>query len=380
MKSAGYESIPSSGDDNSTFFAGRKSSWKVIIAALLIAVVAFFGLMKSGEDSETPSLAYYPVEAMSEDPVEDPGSQNWPNHLVSQAGMNTPRPTNTAEAVEKLWEKSGEPCVPSLGEPWLYKGQRSSETSATLYFTPQVGDVPGILSGIEVDYYGYIETNLIGSYFSEERTAEDGTYHSLAVAFRNSAQQDLCDSVTPTKQDGEKYIAISPDLINKPLPVKSTLSELTSKWKEGSCIPNMGYHWWQDTEGGTDLSYKAETTVPISPMYSSTDGTINGLLFLATAKKQNWGDTCSFPPTRDCVEKLNFWDAGPGLSQANEGFFYFCSNFCGKCEFTGSGSNPGLYTTMHWFFTDTKVEKCDGTDMGRMPYCPEGSYPKDFNH
>jgi hypothetical protein len=73
-----------------------------------------------------------------------------------------------------------------------------------LYFTPHIGDVSGIVSGIEVDYYGYIQTNLVGSYFSEQKTSKDGTYHSLAVALRNLAQQELCDSVTPTKQDGKK--------------------------------------------------------------------------------------------------------------------------------------------------------------------------------
>jgi hypothetical protein len=338
-------------------------------------MVAFFALMKAGEYLETPT------GLGCKDPGDkDQGPQHWSNYLVAQVALSTKRPTNTAEAIELGSETSGETCLPSLGEPWLYGGERAYSTSVTLYFTPHVGDVPGIPSGIEVDYYGYIEIKLVGSYFSEEKTSKDGKYHSPAVALRNSAQQDLCDSVTPTKQDGKKYIAISPDLINKPLPVKSTVSVLTmSKWKEGSCIPNMGYHWWQDTEGGANLSYKAENTVPIALIYSSIDGTITGLLFLATAKKQIFADTCTLPRSPECVKALNFWDPGPGLMQANEGRLYVCSNFCGKCEFTGSGSNPGLYTTMHWFFKDPKTEVCTGTDKKTSPYCPGGSYPKDFD-
>jgi hypothetical protein len=141
----------------------------------------------------------------------------------------------------------------------------------------------------------------------------------------------------------------------------------------------MGYHWWQDTKGGATFSYKAENTVPIVPMYSSIDGTINGLFFLATAKKQIWADRCMFPPSPECAGAPNFWDPGPGLMQANEGPLYVCANFCGKCEFTGSGSNPGVYTTMHCFFKDLTMEACAGMDNKTSTYCPGGSYPKDFN-
>jgi len=303
----------------------------------------------------------------------------WPEYLVSQVSMNTKRPTNTIEAAALQWEKSDEPCVSTLGEAWLYKGERGIETSATLYFSPEDGDVPGSLSGIEVDYYGYIEDNLVGSYFSEERTSKDGTYHSLAVALRNSANEDLC-SKSAKRNAEEKYVAISPGLINQEIPMKNSSPLLTDTWKEGSCIPGMGYHWFTDTIGGNNLTYKAENTVPVVPMYDH-DGNFVAIFFLATAKKQNWdatiGGLCplGIPFTPECLDALNFWDPGPGLNEANEGQFYLCGNLCGQCDFTGSGSTPGMYTTMHWFFQDPAKLECVGSDKGLAPYCPSGSYP-----
>jgi len=302
----------------------------------------------------------------------------WPEYLVSQVLLNTKRPTNTIEAADLQWEKSDESCVSTLGETWLYKGERGIQTSATLYFTPEDGDVPGSLSGIEVDYYGYIEDDLVGSYLSEERSSKDGTYHSLAVALRNSAKEDLC-SKSAKRNAEDKYVAISPGLANVELPMKNSSPLLTDTWKEGACIPGMGYHWLTDTVGGNKLTYKAGNTVPVVPMYDN-DGDFVAIFFLATAKKQNWdaviADLCFPKPfTPECIDALNIWDPGPGLTQANQGLFYMCGNLCGQCEFTGSGSDPGMYTTMHWFFKDPEELVCVGSDRGLVPYCPSGSYP-----
>lgn len=360
---AGYQSIPSSGNNNAeTNSIGKKLA--IFIAAVVIFLVGYFsGGFKTTSISSAPS-------------TQEDEASHWPDYLVSQAALFTKRPTTTVEAVELGWEKSDESCAPSLGEPWLFKGERGLNTSVTLYFTPQVGDVAGVISAIEVDYYGYIEENLVGTYFSEERTSKDGSYHSVAVALRNANQQDLCDTEKPASKQFGRYLAINPDLVNKEIPVHSGLSELEAEWREGSCIPQMGYHWATDVNGGKDLAYKADSIVPIQPMYRSADGSIAGIFFMATVKKQNWAADCNvFVPTPECMGPLNFWDPGPGLNQVNAPPFYFCSNFCGECKFTGSGSDPGIYTTMHWFFTDTSLEACAPSDMGPRPYCRSGEYP-----
>ena len=55
-------------------------------------------------------------------------------------------PTNTTDAALKKWIKIDKPCNPLLGEEWLYRGERSINVSASVYFTAEVGDaVPGAL-------------------------------------------------------------------------------------------------------------------------------------------------------------------------------------------------------------------------------------------
>ena len=304
---------------------------------------------------------------------------SWPTTLVHQASLFNKRPTNTTEAAAMQWEKSDELCVPSLGEPWHYKGERSLNSSVTLYFTPESRDklFAGSLSGIEVDYYGYVEESLVGSYFSEERTSKDGKYHSVSLALRDSRSPwvDLCSEISSWSSSSEKYAAIVSNSMNELIPMKNTDPSLTDNWKEGSCIPNMGYHWVKDTVGGKNFTYKAANTVPVVPMYDN-NGDFVAVFFLATSKKQNWASTCSlFAPTPECSSALNFWDPGPGLSEANEGLLYMCSNMCGDCQFTGSGSTPGVYTTMHWYFGDPSATQCIGSDRDPAPYCPSGEYP-----
>jgi len=315
--------------------------------------------------------------------------EHWPPYLSSRANQFTKRPVNTDEATSMGWKKNDEKCNPNLGEPWLFGGKRSYNSSVTLYFTPAVGEIPGVVSAVEVDYYGYIETSLIGTYFTKERTSDDGPYHSVSVAFQNGALKNLCDASTTIEPHGEKYLAISPDLKNRTIPTEDSFSIMSSNgWKPGSCIPQMGYHWISDVEGGADLSYKAESTVPVVPMYY--EGKLTAFFFLATTLKQNWPASCTrkFPFLKtpeehanfnDCMKFQNYWDPNYGLLQETTGPFFVCSNVCDRnCKFTGARYDPPTYSTMHWFVRDKEymTDKVGCKGKGRKkPYCPDGNYP-----
>ncbi len=311
-------------------------------------------------------------------------AEHWPAGLFKMGGVlpsvapSSPVPqeipTDTVNASAKGWVKIDKPCTPLLGEEWLYRGERSLNISASVYFTPEVGGVAGVLSAIEVQYYGYIEENLVGIYFSEAKPSKDGPYHTLPVALRDGKAEDLCDTDTPVTPGNSVYMMISPGMANKIVPPTEDSPELISDWKEGSCLQSMGFHWATDIETGPDLTYKAENLVPIVPMYSSVDGTINGIFFTATSRKQNWPEGCPKMPFLPCAAPgLNMWDGSPGLTQVNAPRFFMCSNFCGDCQFTGA--EDGMFTTMHWFFKNTfagpDVETCDG----RPRYCRSGKYP-----
>jgi len=140
----------------------------------------------------TPTGSSSDVSQEGDDASQEDGplvQQGWPSAMQRGAyPFNKKTPINTIEATQLGWVKStGDACVPSLGEIWRYKNQTSKDTSAALYFTPDVGRFAGVVSGIEVDYYGYIESKLVGTYFSGQKVSPSNeTYHSLSIALRNS--------------------------------------------------------------------------------------------------------------------------------------------------------------------------------------------------
>jgi len=335
----------------------------VIVAFSLFVVGLLTGalLINHGDVVSQSELIIHEEELSQSDNRESETPKHWPSYLVSR--MMPPknsivRPTNTIEAAAKEsgWVKSDESCDPFLGEPWLYNGKHSYNTSVTMYFTPSVGDKPGILSGIEVDVYGFVDESLVGSYFSKPRESNDGTYHSIAVALQNGAQHDLCDSTTPFVPNGEKYLAIRSGFTYNEIPTNSTMPALRSQWVEGSYMQLMGIHWFQDTEGGRNLSYKAGKLVPISIMYDRIDKGVNAIFFLGTGSK-----------TMNSTDLGTWWDKGPGLVEnASDPGPAFCDNFCGDCAFTGSPD--GYYSTMHWWFKNPMEIPRVGKDF---IYCEE---------
>jgi len=330
---------------------------------------------KQPKQPKLPKLPKLPKAPLPEAPIHD--TEVWPPMFTQLAPQGSPliyQPTTTSEATEMGWSKLNQTCDPMLGEAWLFGGEQDIDSSMTIFFTPEVAGTAGVASGLELDYYGYIEENLVGSYFSDEKIAKDGTYHSVAVALRDD---DVCDTSAPKAPGNEPYFAVAPHMANIIIPTTENAPELSSKFKEGRCILTLGYHWVHDVVGGADLTYKAENLMPVIPMYSSRDGSINGIMFISTERKQVKDSNGDW--------KTNFWDKSPGLSeQINdpETSRQFCNNFCGTCQF--SGSNDGYYTTLHWFTKDTQtptsedIEWCGivGYSPGDFPFdCRNGIYP-----
>jgi len=299
-------------------------------------------------------------------------TEQWPTQLFNGATVGLPWPANTKDAEDQGWKKSvNEACVSDLGEAWLYEGKRSSMHSVTLYFSPQIGHkdgIPGVLTGIQVDYYETIMDGLVGRFFSEKKKDEDGNhYHSVAVGFRDSSKYNLCDNSKPLPAIHEEYVLIAPGMENLRVPSHETSSDLTENWHEGSCIPGMGVHWFKSAETGyKNLTYKRNSVVPVVPMYIP-GGSISGLFFWAPQKMQVWdNEICTpalfqrLPNLGECFTKCNFWDYGPGLNQKNDGPLFMCANTCDdKCYF--EDSNDGIINTMHFFFYPINTLQCPET-------------------
>jgi len=348
----GVDVVPASEDVDISATIKKVMGKTAIIVSLGVGiVVASFALPGSSPDPDRLTL-------LSKSGSSD--AEHWPPSLHTLFNVAPPYPVTTAAASEAGWVKIDEPCNPLLGEAWLLQGERARNSSATLYFSPEVKGTPGHVTGIEVDYYGYIEENLVGTYFSEAKTAKDGTYHSVSLALRDIEKYDLCDTKKPLAGGNDAHVALSPDMANTMVPSIETDPELESSWKEGSCLVGMGTHWFTDAVSGKDLTLKTENTVPIVPMYNTYgDKKIAGVFFMATDRKQNWDfETCPIEGspmevvTCNCfVQKnCNFWDKSPGLLEALEPPFYMCNNMCGDCAF--SGTKDGYFSTMHWFFQD----------------------------
>jgi len=310
-------------------------------------------------------------------------TEHWPKQLYHMASVGTPWPANTKDAGNAGWMKSvNEACVSELGEPWLYEGTRNSMHSVTLYFSPQIDGVPGVLTGIQADYYGTIMEGLVGRFFSEKKIDQDGNhYHSVAVGFRDSSKHDLCEKSKPLPTSHTEYMVIAPGMENLRVPNHETSSELTENWHEGSCLEGMGFHWFKSAETGyKNLTYKRNSVVPVVPMYLP-GGSISGLFFWAPQKMQVWDNAiCTpalfqkSPALGECFAKLNFWDIGPGLSQKNVGRLFMCANSCDdKCYF--EDSNDGIINTMHFFFYPINTLQCPETCRnGFNPFTDHSGY------
>ena len=181
------------------------------------------------------------------------------------------------------WVKiEDEPCNEKLGEPWRVSGERSRDSCVTLYFTPQVGDIPGYLSAVEADYYDNVEENLIGTYFKSAEVSKDGTYWSIAVLVREPTEQGLCDTSEHVGIQEEPYFAVAPEMVNNVYPNNSNDPEMKERFVEGMCSDGMGFHWFSDVVGGAKLTYKPENLVPVTPMYNSVTGDFQNFYYFSS--------------------------------------------------------------------------------------------------
>jgi hypothetical protein len=353
MPQNGYDSIDGSSSSS-------KTSLLLKIAGVVVALLVLGKILGGGGSAE-------PVEEVVVELTDV-----WPAALIT--GPNDfNHPTTTAEAAGLGWTKAeGEACNPKLGEAYRKNGGvRSTSDPVTLYFTPAVGGVPGVVSAVEVDYYGYVEDELMGSYLLNKQTTADGEMmHSLAVALRDFDKHDLCDTSAPISDTGMERVTIAPDGAADNVPLHETDEELIANWAEGSCIKTMGVHWGKDTVTGSNMSYEAGKTVPIVPMYGTKDGKLQAFFFYASGRKQTFPMQCAqylanfFDHTEvnECGAGLiNTWDNTPGLTQANVPGFYACSNFCAAdCQF--SGSPDGVFSTMHWMLKNLTIASPDFED------------------
>jgi len=244
----------------------------------------------------------------------------------------TGRPTTTTEATANGWASIQKECVPNLGYPWAFNGKVTIDAPVTLYYSKETKQDGGVLTGFAVHYYDNIAPEkMVGSVFSKGEE-----YDTLPISLRDE-NTNVCGEASLPSNKPYYALLLADGKGRKVLPLTADVAKASGEWAKGSCIAGMGVHWWHDFETGSDLSYEAKNLFPISIMYDTKTGSINGLL-IASNKDMQTGKS----PTT-----YNMWDNISGLQVPNCKLplpvsLGMCINFC-----------PG----------DSKNDTCPFTDL-----------------
>jgi len=266
----------------------------------------------------------------------------------------------TAEAAG--WVKvAGGACTPGLGVEWASSGSVSKEQPLSVYFTP-AGQLTGLKmtiygsSGDFTDWWGSSEAfkgpaalgNMVSQGYYIPIDHEPDTWE-MSVSFR--AADDVCSETTLAADIGDRII-INQHTIAKSIPMTKT-EAAEEGWQPGSCMTQMGQHYFYDLETGYDMTFKTGNLLPVTPMYAIPDGKINAIFFSTPACQDDTGPR---------------WDNFPmGCALPAYGM---CNNWCNKdCPAAPGSSTPWTspvktnnYGTYHVFF-NTKA----GADDVKCP-------------
>jgi len=284
--------------------------------------------------------------------------------LVSGSIGTSGRPTTTMEAAVNGWKPLQKECVPYLGYPWAFDGKITDGAPVTLYYSKETKKNEGVLTGLAVHYHDNVAPDtMIGSIF-----LKGDDYDTLQVAFHDK-NTDVCGG--GSLFSNEPYIALllADGKGRKSFPMTEDAAKASGEWAKGACIGHMGIHYYTDIENGSNLSLEAKYLFPIASMYNSNDGSLNGIMFIATKPLQNWDiEKCGYVPFGEvvvpCLKETDLWDGSPlGLLEKLDpenypGYpFGMCANLCeDNCydRITGAAGGPAggppSFGSMHFFF------------------------------
>jgi len=360
-----------------------------VVMAGLLATAAISSFTSSTSSSLDSSLLFstskdvpWPTDVFS-----SLGSASNPykgtGELGSSSFLSTGRPTTTKEAASNGWKPLQQECVAELGYPWAFDGKITEGAPVTLYYSKETKNHDGVLTGMAVHYYdGVAPETMIGSIFSK-----GNEYDTIQVTFRDE-NSDVCrgrsllsnqpyvalllahGSKEPKKSGFGFFTYRNPKAKRgrQLLPMTTDAAVASGEWVAGSCVPNMGTHWWHDIETGNDtLSYEAKNLFPITTMYDPEDGALVAIFFTANKYMQ------ASPLTADTDNTVsNLWDVSH-LFQKNVPPSPMCLNFCDpQCQFKGGLGEPPAFSSMHWWFVNpAEISTCTSNFLLRDKCKPE---------
>jgi len=376
-------SSPTSGEPSSSPTSLSSSSLRSRIyhySAISVVTIALLALAGSSllTSSTTSSLDSSLLLSTSKD------ASQWPTEVYSALAsslnaykgtgdlgigtlLTTGRPTTTSEATANGWASIQKECVPNLGYPWAFNGKVTSDAPVTLYYSKETKQDGGVLTGFAVHYYDNIAPEkMVGSVFSKGEE-----YDTLPISLRDE-NTDVCGEASLPSNKPYYALLLADGKGRKVLPLTVDIAKASGEWAKGACVSGMGVHWWHDFETGSDLSYEAKNLFPISIMYDTKTGSLNGFLIVANKEMQTEVGK---------LLKTNMWDAVGGVQLPKFPILPslgMCTNFCvgnGKnntCPLTGALGNPPSYGQMHWFFV--KKEEISACTSYLGPSCKKFNF------
>jgi len=188
----------------------------------------------------------------------------------------------------------------------------------------------GQIAGFGVRVFDAMPSNLIGQFWLP--VSGQSNQFDIFVTFR----ENMCSTSWQSEPLGT-VVRVNGQF---DVPLNSSAAQ-DAGWYAGNCIGKMGTHWAYDLSvGNNQMTWDANTMMPIMPMYLSHDyGEIHAVLIAV--------------PAIERIEPVGDFE-GPftrGL---------FCYNFC-SADSTPCGNfqNVKAWTTMHWLFFDPTAATCD---------------------
>lgn len=236
-------------------------------------------------------------------------------------------PKTKTEAIKSEWKSYGD-FDPNLGEPLNQNSEGPSASEpVTLYFGKS-----GQVSGIGMDIFGDVKSQMKGTYFNVNERGFGGNYH-ISVSFRSPA--DIA-STQKSKNVLGNQLVLNQGTLNLALPLTE---EGASKngYQKGSCFAKMGTHYFRDyTTNDDSLSWVGGNLEPIVLMFNK--GLLSAFFFLSSDVQQS-----VIPPSS------NQWDP---ISLPNS---ILCWNLCNEaCTFTDNS----YWSTGHIYLRDPSEATC----------------------
>lgn len=230
-------------------------------------------------------------------------------------------PLTTKDAASGGWESQWDSCDPNLGFAYTGKGGFSVGNPIVMYYT-----AAGQVAGVGIVHFGAPLASQTRFWQPLNDSTNDNITYIMNVHFRAPAV--VCSKQAQSEVIGTQVV-INQGALNFNVPLRDDDAVL-AKWTAGNCISGMGTHWAYDLISAPKLSYKAEQTVPLFPMYFN--GTISAFLV----------DTATFQD----IEPVGVWE-GPFLPSL------FCKNLCKACDWDSK-----LTSTLHFLLTDHSTLSC----------------------